>query len=209
MSVASLNVMPRERAGKGSARAARRAGLVPAVIYGNKEAPIMVTVAYKDLVKQINKGHFLNTIFELEGKGIKARALPRALQLDPVKDWPIHIDFLRVAEHSKIAILLPVHFSGHEQSPGLKRGGVLNIVRHEIECMVPTDNIPDQIEIDLTGLEVNHSIHISAVALPAGVEAVTHDNDFTVATIGVPSAMRSEEAEEAAAAEGEGAAAKE
>lgn len=202
MSVASLNVMPRERAGKGSARAARRAGLVPAVIYGNKEAPIMVTVAFKDLVKQINKGHFLNTIFELEGTGVKVRALPRALQLDPVKDWPVHVDFLRVAEHSKISIMLPVHFSGQEQSPGLRRGGVLNIVTHEIECMVPTDNIPEQIEIDLTGLDVNHSIHINAIALPAGVEPVTHGIDFTVATIGVPSALRSEEAETAAAAEG-------
>jgi large subunit ribosomal protein L25 len=167
----------------------------------------MVTVAYKDLVKQINKGHFLNTIFELEGAGAKVRALPRALQLDPVKDWPIHIDFLRVAAHSKISIMLPVHFSGHEQSPGLRRGGVLNIVCHELECMVPTDNIPEQIEIDLTGLDVNDSIHISAITLPEGVEAVTHGLDITVATIGVPSALRSEEAEEAAATTEEGEAA--
>jgi large subunit ribosomal protein L25 len=198
MSIASLNVMPRERAGKGSARAARRAGLVPAVIYGNKETPIMVTVVMKDLVKQINKGHFLNTVFELEGEGIKARALPRALQLDPVRDWPIHVDFLRVAEHSKITMMLPVHFSGQEASPGLKRGGVLNVVRHEIECLVPTDNIPEQLEIDVTGMDVNESIHISMLKLPEGVEPVI-ERDFTIATIGIPSAMRSETAEDATA----------
>lgn len=198
MSVASLNVLPRERAGKGSARAARRAGLVPAVIYGNKEAPVMVTVSYKDLIKQINKGHFLNTVFELNGIGKTVRALPRALQLDPVRDWPIHIDFLRIAEHSKITIMLPVHFNNQEASPGLKRGGVLNVVRHEIECLCDTDNVPDQIEVDLTGTEVNDSIHISAVKLPAGVEPVIHDRDFTIATLVAPSALKSEVAEGAA-----------
>ncbi len=205
MSQAVLKVTPRERGGKGSSRAARRAGLVPAVIYGEKKSPVMVTLRINELRKQIFKGHFMNTVFELEGAGKTERAIPRDVQLDPVTDWPIHIDFLRVAAHAKIEIMLPVHFSNHELAPGLKRGGVLNVVRHEIECLVPTDNIPEQLEVDLTGLEVNDSVHISAIKLPEGVEPVIADRDFTVATIAAPSALRSEgaDADDEAAEEAE------
>lgn len=199
----SLNAEARERVGKGSARAARRAGRVPAVIYGDKKDPVAIALARNELMKVIKRGHFMNSTIDISVGGKTERVLPRDVQLHPVTDWPIHVDFLRLSKGAKINIMVPVEFINEEESPGLKRGGVLNIVRHEIEFMCPATAIPDAITIDLTGLEINDSVHISTVTLPEGVTPVISDRDFTIATVVAPSALKSEEEEEAEAAEGE------
>jgi len=202
----SLKAAARERVGKGAARAERRAGRIPAVIYGGKETATPITLDYKDVFLQIRDGHFLTTVYEIEVEGKKIRALPRDFQLDPVKDFPMHVDFLRLTKGAEIAVSIPVSFINEEESPGIKRGGVLNVVRHEIEVNAPADAIPDEIVADLTGLDVGDSLHISAIALPKGVTPTITDRDFTVATIAAPAALKSEEdeaeegAEEAAAA---------
>lgn len=201
--IATLKAEPRERVGKGSARAARREGRVPAVIYGNKQEPISITVAHNELMRLINRGGFLSSALDIEIKGKKERVLPRDVQLHPVTDWPIHVDFLRLSRDATVNIFVPVHVVNQEASPGIKRGGVLNLVRHEVELTCPADAIPEHIVIDVTGLEVGDSVHISAVKLPEGVTPVIQDRDFTIATIQAPSGLKSEEAEEAAA-EGEG-----
>lgn len=203
--VLSLEVEPRDKAGKGSARAARRAGRVPAVIYGGKTPAVMITVSRNDLVKLINRGGFMSHQFELVVGKKTERVLPRDVQFHPVSDIPLHVDFLRLAAGATVTMDVPVHFSGQKDSPGLKRGGVLNIVRHAVELEVPATAIPEALEADLTGLDINDSIKISMIALPEGCRATITDRDFTVATIAAPSALRSEaDAEgEAAAAEGE------
>ncbi|WP_417317411.1 50S ribosomal protein L25/general stress protein Ctc [Emcibacter sp.] len=200
----------REKAGKGSSRALRREDKIPAVIYGNKKDPVTVTVNRIELVKQLNTGGFLNTSYDIEVGGKKEMVLPRDVQFHPVTDWPMHVDFLRLAQGSSININIPVHFLNEEECPGLKAGGVLNVVRHEIEFSCPANAIPEAIEIDISELELGESVHISAVKLPKGVVPVIEDRDFTIATIAAPSALKSaeeEEAEAAAAEEGEEAAA--
>ncbi len=197
----SLNAEARERVGKGSARAARRAGRVPAVIYGDKKSPVSITLSQNELRKVIHHGHFMNSTIDITVGGKTERVLPRDIQLHPVTDRPTHVDFLRLAKDAKIDIMVPVEFINDEESPGLKRGGVLNIVRHEIEFTCPASAIPDAIIIDLTGLDINDSIHISSVTLPEGVIPVIADRDFTIATVVAPSALKSEEEEEAEAAE--------
>ncbi|GAB4123462.1 MAG: 50S ribosomal protein L25/general stress protein Ctc [Rhodothalassiaceae bacterium] len=195
--VLTLNVASREKAGKGSARAARRAGLVPAVIYGAKKAPVLVSIKRNELAAIISKGGFLSHQFDLViDSGAKERVLPRDIQLHPVTDMPLHVDFLRLAKGSTVTVEVPVHFSNHKASPGLKRGGVLNIVRHEVELEVPADAIPEALEADLTGLEINDTLKISAIALPEGCRPTIADRDFTIATIAAPSALRSEGADE-------------
>lgn len=195
----TLKAETRDRVGKGSARAARRSGRVPAVIYGEKQAPVAISIDRVDLMKLINRGHFMSSTLDVEVGNNKERVLPRDIQLHPVTDWPIHVDFLRIGKHATIEIMVPVVFINHEKSPGLKRGGVLNIVRHEVELRCPADNIPGDIIIDVDGLEIGDSIHISAVALPAGVKPVIQDRDFTIATIVAPSGLKSDEAETSAA----------
>ncbi|GAB4142713.1 MAG: 50S ribosomal protein L25/general stress protein Ctc [Sphingomonadales bacterium] len=194
--IVNLAVKPRERAGKGAARAARREGLVPGVVYGDKKAPEMINIERPELIRIINRGHFLNSIFEIELGGKKQRVLPRDLQLHPVTDIPLHIDLLRVSKGATVVIEVPVHFTGHGASPGLKRGGVLNVVRHEVEVECPADSIPEQLEIKLDGLDINDSIHISAVTLPPGAKPTITDRDFTIATIAPSSGARSEAAGE-------------
>lgn len=205
--IETLAVEPRERAGKGSSRAARRAGRIPAVIYGDKKSPEMITVAENELVRLMNRGTFLTSLFEIELDGKKQRVLPRDLQLDPVMDNPLHVDFLRLSKGATVVIEVPVQFTNEEECPGLKRGGVLNIVRHTIECNCPAESIPDRLEVSLAGMEINDSIHISQIAMPEGVEPTIADRDFTVATVVAPSGLKSEEEEaaeaEAALAEGE------
>ncbi|WP_436638478.1 50S ribosomal protein L25/general stress protein Ctc [Microbaculum sp. FT89] len=203
----SLKAAARERVGKGAARAERRAGRIPAVIYGGKESATPITLDHKEIALKIKGGHFLTTVFEIDVDGKKVRALPRDFQLDPVKDFPVHVDFLRLTKGATIAVEIPVNFVNEEDSPGIKRGGVLNVVRHEIEVNAPADAIPDEIVADLTGLDIGDSLHISAIALPEGVTPTITDRDFTVATVAAPAALKSEE--EAAAEEGaeEGAAA--
>lgn len=197
--IVTLKAEPRERVGKGSARAARREGRVPAVIYGNKQEATSITIPLNELQRLINRGSFLSSALDIEVKGRKERVLPRDIQLHPVSDWPIHVDFLRLSRDAVVNIAVPVTVINQEASPGIKRGGVLNMVRHEVELTCPADAIPDQIVIDVTGLEVGDSVHISSVKLPEGVTPVIQDRDFTIATIQAPSGLKSEEAEEAAA----------
>ncbi len=195
----SLIVTPRERAGKGAARAARREGLIPAVIYGDKRPPVTINLSYHEISQRLHKIGFYTTLFDLKVGSKRERVLARDVQFDPVKDVPIHVDFLRIAKGAKVTVQVPVRFINEEESPGLKQGGVLNVVRYEIGLVCPADNIPDEIEIDLTGMELSDSIHISQVNLPDDVEPEISDRDFTIATIGAPSAVKSEaqEAQEA------------
>jgi large subunit ribosomal protein L25 len=181
--VISLKASARKSGKKGAARAARRDGQVPGVIYGGEKEPQPVALDYKQLWKAVETGRFLSTLVDVEIGSDKVRAIPRDIQFDVVRDRVIHVDFLRLGAGQRISVAVPVHFSNHEASPGLKRGGVLNIVRHEIELYCPADNIPEQIEIDLTGWEIGGSIHISHVKLPPNVQPVISDRDFTIATI--------------------------
>jgi large subunit ribosomal protein L25 len=193
----------RERAGKGASRELRRDGRVPAVIYGGKEDPLTIHVEAKELVRQLGTGHFMNSIVMVEVGGKTVRALPKDVALHPVTDRPLHVDFLRLAKDDKIHVEVPVVFINEEASPGLKKGGVLNVVRHDLELVCDADRIPDDISIDVTGLEVGDSIHISQVNLPAGSVSAITDRDFTIATIVAPSALKSEEGDnEQAPAEG-------
>ena len=199
----TLPAEARERAGKGASRALRRDGRVPAVIYGDKKEPLAVHVEEKRLAKMLSTGHFMNTVVMVDAGGEPHRTLPKDVQFHPVSSRPIHVDFLRIGEHTKVTVAIPVRFDNDEDSPGLKRGGVLNVVQHEIEIVCDAASIPDELHIDLTGLEIGDSIHISQVPLPEGVKPAIEDRDFTVATIVAPSAMKAEETEEAEAAEGE------
>lgn len=189
----------RPRAGKGAARQARREGNIPAVIYGAGEAPEIIAINGNDLWRQFLKGHFTSTVVELAIADRKVLVIPRDVQVDPVKDHPIHVDFLRIGKDGIIRVAVPVQFTNHALSPGLKRGGVLNIVRHEIEVFCPYDRIPAAFEINLEGAEIGRSIHISAVPMPDGVTPVIQNRDFTVATIA--GAKKEDESAAAAAAE--------
>jgi len=191
----------RERAGKGVARALRREGLVPAVIYGGKEAPEGISVAIRDITKIFNTGRLLSTLLEIEVNGKKQRAIARDVQLHPVRDDILHADFLRLSKDAKIAVEVSVNFLNEETCPGLKMGGVLNVVRYTIELNCPADNIPESIDLDLGEAQMNDSIHISEISLPDGVEPMITDRDFTIVTIAAPAALRSEEEEAADAAE--------
>lgn len=189
----TLPAETRERAGKGASRALRREGRTPAVIYGGNEEPLAIHVEEKLLVKQLGTGHFFNSIVELEVGGKTVRTLPRDVAFHPVNDRPVHADFLRLSANATVHVNVPVIFANEEASPGLKRGGVLNIVRHELELICQADKIPDDIAIDVTGLDVGASIHISHVKLPEGSKSAITDRDFTIATIVAPSGLRSEE----------------
>ncbi len=182
--IIALKATARPRAGKGAARQARREGNVPAVIYGDKQTPETIAIEYNELWKQILRGHFTASVFDIDiaNKG-KIRVIPRDVQVDPVKDIPIHVDFLRVGKDGIIRVAVPAKFVNEALSPGLKRGGILNIVRHEVEVFCPYDRIPPSFEINLEGLEIGKSIHISSVDLPEGVRPVIANRDFTIATI--------------------------
>ena len=179
----SLKATARPRAGKGAARQARRDGNVPAVIYGNQETPETISLEYNELWKQVLKGHFTSTAIEIDVEGKKHIVLARDVQVDPIRDTPLHVDFQRVGKDGVIRVSIPVHFTNETQSPGLKRGGVLNIVRHDVEVYCPYDKIPRFFEISLEGMEIGRSIHISAVTMPDGVTPVIKNRDFTIATI--------------------------
>jgi large subunit ribosomal protein L25 len=201
-----LKAEAREQVGKGSARAVRRDGKVPAVIYGDKQPPLAIALPYKELYYKIHGGGFLTTVATIDVDGKKIQVLPKDYQLDPVKDTPVHVDFLRIGKDTEVNVEVPVHFVNEDKSPGIKRGGVLNIVRHVVEFHCPANAIPEFITVDLTGANIGDSIHISAVKLPEGLRPVIHDRDFTVATIAGSAAMRPEAeaaGETAAAANGE------
>src|SRR4051812_24022251 len=189
----------RDRAGKGASRFLRREGRVPAVVYGEKKEPLSIHVEEKLLSKMLSTGHFMNSVVMIDFKGKPHRTLPKAIDFHPVTSRPIHVDFLRIGEHTKVTVAVPVRFDNEEASPGLKRGGVLNVVQHELELICDAAQIPDEIHISLEGLEIGDSLHISQVKLPDGVEPAITDRDFTVATVVAPSAMKSEEDEAAPA----------
>ncbi len=189
----------RERAGKGASRAIRREGRVPAVIYGEKQEPTSIHIEEKVLMKALHTGHFFNSVVMLGVAGKKIRALPKDVQFHPVSDRPLHVDFLRIGEHSKVTVNIPVHFKDEELSPGLKRGGVLNIVVHDLGLICDAAEIPEEIRISLKSLEVGENIHLSQIALPKGATPVDQ-TDITIATIVAPSALKSE-AQDAAADE--------
>src|SRR4051812_4331690 len=194
----TLSAETRERAGKGASRAMRREGRVPAVVYGNKEEPLAIHLEEKALVKMMSNGHFMNSVVMIDHPGGQARTLPKDVQFHPVTDRPLHVDFLRISEHSKVHVAVPIRFTGEDRSRGIKRGGVLNAVRHELELVCDAAEIPEEIEISLAGLDIGDSLHISAVTLPKGVESAITDRDFTIATI-VPSSGAKMDAEDAAA----------
>lgn len=197
----TLPATQRDRAGKGAARETRRNGLVPGVIYGGKQAPALIAVEPKHLIAEMRKPGFKTRLFDIEVGGKTERALAKDLQLHPVSDMPVHVDFLRISKESVLHVNVPVHFVNQDKSPGLKRGGVLNVVRHNVELVCSPENIPSALDIDLTGMDIGDSVHISAVKLPAGVKPAI-ERDFTVATVAPPTVVR---AETGAAAGGEGA----
>ncbi len=202
----TLSAETRERAGKGASRHLRREGRVPAVIYGANEEPLAIHLEEKGLVKALSGGHFMNSVVMIEAAGATTRTLPKDIQFHPVTDRPVHVDFLRISEHAKVTVAVPINFTDEEKSRGLKRGGVLNTVRHELELVCDAAEIPEEIQISLAGLDIGDSLHISAVTLPKGVESAITDRDFTIATIVAPSGLKMD-AEDAAAEAGEAPAA--
>lgn len=185
----------RDTTGSAAARKMRKQELVPAILYGGNEEALNISVERKAVWRQLETGHFLSTIYMLDLNGKKVRVIPRDIQLDVVRDFPLHVDFMRISKSSRIDVEVSVHFLDEEKSPGLKRGGVLNIVRHTIELSCPADAIPESVEFSLAGLDIGDSIHISAASLPANVTPTITDRDFTVATIAASSAMKPEEEE--------------
>lgn len=195
----TLAATVRSGTGKGAARSVRREGQIPGVIYGGGDAPEPIALDYRELNKLIYAGHFLTTIFEIDVAGKTQRVIPRDYQLDPVKDKPLHVDFLRLKPGSTLRVEVPVHFINGDTAPGIKKGGALNIVRHTIALKVPADNIPDGISADLGELDINDSLHVSALTLPEGCKPVIVDRDFTIAAIAPPVAAADEPAPAAAA----------
>jgi len=198
--IVQLKAAARSRAGKGAARAVRREGRVPGVLYGDKKDAQTISLAYRDLQPHVNTGRFLATLVDLDVDGDVVRAIPRDVQFESVRDFITHVDFLRLGPNARIHVEVPVHFRNQDLSPGIKKGGVLNIVRHEIDLYCPADFIPDEILIDLTGLEIGQSIHASAVKLPENVTPAIRERDFTIATIASAAGLKEAEEEAAAAA---------
>lgn len=192
----TMAVTARDRAGKGAARAERRAGRIPAVIYGGKADPVMISVEPKDLMREMNAGQLFSTVYNLDVAGENERVLPRDVQYHPVTDRAQHVDFLRVTADTKLPVEVPCNFINEDDCPGLRRGGVLNVVRYAIEFICRVDDIPNQIDIDLSGLEIGEGVHISMVTLPDGVEPTVTDRDFTIATIAAPTVVAEETAAE-------------
>ena len=178
-----LKVEARDSVGKGAARAIRRQGLVPGVIYGDKKPPEPITIPRKILWKHVQTGGFLSTVFMLDLGGRKTQVIPRDVHFDPVRDFPIHVDFLRLAKGAEVTVEVSVNFLNEESCPGLKRGGVLNVVRHDIEVSCPATSIPEQIDVDLGSLDIGDSIHISDISLPDNVTPTITDRDFTIVTL--------------------------
>ncbi len=193
----------RERVGKGSSRELRRKGLIPAVIYGDKQAPVAIALSSKEVTLKIHAGGFMTTVGTIDIDGKKYSVLPKDYQLDPVRDFTMHVDFLRVSANTQVTVEVPVHFVNEAKSPGIKIGGVLNIVRHEVELHCPANAIPEFLTVDLTGLKIGDGVHISHITLPAGVTPVIADRDFTIATIVSPAGGTSEEGDEEAETEAE------
>ena len=195
-----LSAEPRQATGKGPAYQTRRKGQIPAIVYGGSEAPQSVAVDAHALGLHVGAGAFLTTLFMLDVGGKKQRVIPRQVQLDPVSDRPVHVDFMRLAQGAKVKLAIPVRFRGQTESPGLKRGGVLNIVRHEVEMLCPADHIPEFIEGDLSGLDIHGTLHINDFKLPEGAVTTIREENFTVASIVAPTSVIEEQKAAAAAA---------
>lgn len=195
----NINATPRTGTGKGAARQARRDGLVPGVVYGGGEEPIAINVKFNELLKQLKAGRFLSTLFNLKVEGQEdVRVICRNVQRDVVKDLPVHLDLMRLRRTSRVNLFVPVEFINEETSVGLKRGGVLTVVRNEIELKVTAGNIPDAIQIDLANLDVGDIVHISDVTLPEGSRPMITDRDFVIANISAPSSLKSSDADDGA-----------
>ena len=204
--VKELKATARPAGGKGAARAERRAGRVPGVIYGNNQPPVTISVDDTDLRQRILAGRFLTTIYDIDLEGQKHRVIPRDFHLDPVRDFPLHVDFMRLGEGATIRVSVPLHIQNAEAAPGVKRGGTVNIVTHTIDLECSVDNIPQYVEADVSGLEINHSLHLSDIKLPAGVKSLSRE-DVTLVTIVPPSGYAEEMKAAAAAAAAAGTAA--
>jgi large subunit ribosomal protein L25 len=194
----TLSAETRDRAGKGASRHLRREGRVPAVVYGNNEEALSIHLEEKALVKALSTGHFMNSVVMIDAGAAPVRTLPKDVQFHPVTDRPLHVDFLRISEHAKVHVDVPIHFVDEDKSKGIKRGGVLNQVRHELELICDAAEIPEEIVVSLAGMDIGDSPHISQVTLPKGTESAITDRDFTIATI-VPSSGVQLEASDAAA----------
>ena len=194
----TLAAETREQVGKGASRSLRREGRVPAVVYGNKQEPLAIHVEEKALMRLLMTGHFMNSVVMIENGKTPIRTLPKDVAFDVVTDRPVHVDFLRIGEHTMVHVNVPIVFTDEEESRGIKRGGVLNIVRHELELICDAADIPGEIQISLKGTDVGDSIHISNVKLPKGSKSAIDDRDFTIATLIAPSALKSEAIEQAA-----------
>ncbi len=205
----SFNVELRERTGTGGSRAARREGLVPGVLYGGGEDPVAISLKRNEVLKAIETGHFLSSTATLVHKGEKQLVIPQAIQMHPVSDQPMHVDLFRVSRDQKIKVEVQVHFVGEEVSPGLKKGGTLNVVRHTVELLVPAGNIPESLEADVSALEIGDNVKISDINLPGDAEPTITDRDFTVATIAGRTAAAATTDEEGDEADGEAAEASE
>ena len=195
----TISASERERVGKGSARAARRAGLVPAVIYGDKKDPVGITMQAREITKIVHQPGIFGRLLEIDVAGTKSTVLTRDIQFHPVSDVVMHLDFLRVSQSATVAVAVPVEFINEDKCPGIKIGGVLNVVRYEVELNCPATAIPEKITIDLDGVKIGDSIHISAIPLPEGVSPTITGRDFTVATLASPGGgVKNEDDEDAA-----------
>lgn len=199
----TLSAETRDRVGKGASRALRNEGRVPAVLYGMKQDPMGISVNERELMKLLNTGHFMNSVVMIDAGGKAVRTLPKDVTFDVVTDRPLHVDFLRISEHATVTVAVPIVFTDEEEAPGIKRGGVLNVVRHELELVCDAAEIPSEITVSLAGLEVGDTIHISNVTLPKGTESAIDDRDFTIATVIAPSAMKADVQEALAEADAE------
>lgn len=198
--IINLSAQPRLRAGKGASRAVRRQGRVPAIVYGDSGEPALISLEPRELGRALARPGFFATLVDISVDGTTHRTLPRDVQYHPVNEAPLHVDFMRVGAGAQVTVTVPVVFINHDRSGGLRRGGILNIVRHGIEMVCSVDNIPDRVVVDLDGLDIGDSIHIGAVEMPQGARPVIQERDFTIATIGASSAVREEAAQAAATA---------
>ncbi|PCI05751.1 MAG: 50S ribosomal protein L25/general stress protein Ctc [Hyphomicrobiales bacterium] len=193
-----LEAQARDRVGKGASRELRRNKMVPAVIYGDKKEPLSIALPFKELSRQTSSRSFMTSLVDITLDGKKHSVLPKDIQFDAVRDFVIHVDFLRVSGKTVVTVEIPVHFLNEEECPGLKAGGVLNIVRHAVEVNCPASAIPEHFEVDLINFELGDSVNISSVTLPDGVEPTITDRDFTIATIASPAGLKSEDDDTAA-----------
>ena len=198
--IITLSAEPRERAGKGAARATRRSGRVPGIVYGDNQEPELISLEPRELARALAKPGFFATVANITVNGTTHRTLPRDVQYHPISDAALHVDFMRVAAGAQVTVAIPVHFINHDRSVGLRRGGILNVVRHGIEMVCSIDNIPERVVVDLDGLDIGDSIHISAVQMPPEARPAIHQRDFTIASIAASSAVREEAAQAAATA---------